>query len=142
MVQVKYSIVFWYAIGNILLYCKSDQFKNQNVYGAMTNAYPKSSCMRINDIDLVIHCLQTCMTNVGIYYMSSYNREKLSLLCWFFWKWNNRFILEHIWNEQVFAYSKYSIQEVFFYLSLEGGGGNFMFWGDYYFKEMDICLSF
>lgn len=28
MVQVQYNIVFWYAVGNILLYCESNQLKN------------------------------------------------------------------------------------------------------------------
>lgn len=81
MVQVKYFIVFWYAIGTNIFYCESNQFQNQNLYGAMTNAFPKSSCLRINDIHSLIHCLQMCMANVGIYYMSSYNKDQQACLC-------------------------------------------------------------
>lgn len=124
MVQVKYSIVFWYAVGNILFYCESNQFKNQNLYGSMTNAYPKSSCMRINNIDLVIHCLQTCMANVGIYYMSSYNREQQARLCCV--DFSGSEITDPSWN--TYEMSKYSPTLSFpfkryFYIYLREGGG-------------------
>lgn len=81
MVQVKYFIVLWSAIGKNIFYCESIQFQNQNLYGVMTNAHPKSSCLRINDIHSVMHCLQMCMANVGIYYMSSYNKHQQACLC-------------------------------------------------------------
>lgn len=122
MVQVKYFIVFWYAVGNILFYCESDQFRNQNLYGAITNAYPKSSCMRINDIDLVIHCLQTCMANVGIYFMSSYNREKQACLCCV--DFSGSKITDPSWN--TYEMSKFSPTLSFpsrrFFIYLWGGG--------------------
>lgn len=122
MVRVKYVIVFWYAIGNILFYCASIQFQNQNLYGSMTNAYPKSSCLRINNIHLVIHCLQTCMTNVGIYFISSYNRKQQACLCCSDYSGSD--ITDPSWN--TYEMSKYSpilsfpFQRWFF---VQGGGG-------------------
>lgn len=149
MVRVKYVIVFWYAIGNILFYCASIQFQNQNLYGSMTNAYPKSSCLRINNIHLVIHCLQTCMTNVGIYFISSYNRKQQACLCCSDYSGSD--ITDPSWN--TYEMSKYSpilsfpFQRWFF---VQGGGGglggwvgynNYIFWGDYNLKIRDICHS-
>lgn len=89
----------------------------------MTNAYPKSSCMRNNDIDLVIHCLQTCIANVGIYYMSSYNREKQVCLCCV--DFSGSEITDPSWN--TYEMSKYSPTlsipfKSFFLIYLWGGG--------------------
>lgn len=77
----KIFLFFCYAVGNISFHCESIQFKNRSWYGTKINTSPKSSCLRINNIHLVGICLQTCMANVRIYYMLSYNKDQQACLC-------------------------------------------------------------
>lgn len=81
MVLVKYFTFFCHAVGTIPFYCESNQFHNRSLYGTKINRSPKSSCLRFNNIRLVGLCLQTCMANVGIYYMLSYNKDQQACLC-------------------------------------------------------------
>lgn len=81
MVLVKYFTFFCFAVGIIPFYCESNQFHNRSLYGTKINTSPKSSCLRFNNIHLVGLCLQTCMANVGIYYMLSYNKDQQACLC-------------------------------------------------------------
>lgn len=81
MILAKFFFFFCYAVGNISFHCESIQFKNRSWYGTKINTSPNSSCLRINNIHLVGICLQTCMANVGIYYMLSYNKDQQACLC-------------------------------------------------------------